>query len=89
MPSEPFSSNGRLCCVSLAAHFRHSDALSRRITASGRLWEPLKLLSNMYVGGGGLFQGMKLLGIEAGHSSPSSVEVKNGGAIPLFTDISE
>jgi hypothetical protein len=36
------------------------------------------------MGTGGSLRGDKAAGHEAGHSPPSSVKVKNGGAIPLF-----
>jgi hypothetical protein len=45
-----------------------------------RFWGPHSLLSNGYKG---LFpRGESGMGREADHSPPSSVQVKNGGAIP-------
>jgi hypothetical protein len=51
-----------------------------------RLWDAPSLLSNGYRGT--LTPGVKLPGREADQLSPSSTEVKNGGAIPLLPDTS-
>jgi hypothetical protein len=45
----------------------------------GRFWRSPRALSTGYLG---IYPGVKRLRRESDHSPPSSVEVKNGGAIP-------
>jgi hypothetical protein len=50
----------------------------------GRPWDPPSLLSNGYLGGGGLSLGVKRPGREADHSPPSSAQVKEWVKLYLY-----
>jgi hypothetical protein len=52
---------------------------------SGRVWSPPSLLQN---GRSSVSPGVSRQGREADHSTPSNAEVKNGGAIPPFPNMS-
>jgi hypothetical protein len=67
---------GWMACV----RFPAAERLFSYAQRPDRLWGPPSLLSNGHWGF--LSPGVKWPGREADHSSPSSAEAKNGGAIP-------